>query len=40
MITNNLNIYISTESPIMIKFNMFKKSSVTFWIAPKLSLDN
>ena len=39
-ITNELNIYISPDSPIMIKFNMFKKSSVTFWIAPKLSLDN
>ena len=39
-ITNDFKISVSIESPIVIEFDMFENSSIKFWIAPKMILDD
>ena len=39
-ISDNFTLYVSKDSPIMIEFNLFGESSIKFWIAPKISLDD
>lgn len=39
-ISDNFSIYVSKEAPIMIEFKLFGESSIKFWVAPKISLDD
>lgn len=39
-ISDNFSIYLSKETPIMIEFKLFGDSSIKFWVAPKISLDD
>lgn len=40
LISDDFNIYVSKDTPIMIEFNLFGDSSIKFWVAPKISLDD
>lgn len=39
-ISDNFSIYVSKETPIMIEFKLFEDSSIKFWVAPKISMDD
>lgn len=39
-ISDSFTIHLSREAPIMIVFNMFTSSSIKFWVAPKISMDD
>ena len=38
-ISDNIKIYVSTEAPVMIEFNICENCYIKFWIAPKLNID-
>ena len=40
IISDNFSIYVSKDTPIMIEFKLFGDSSIKFWVAPKISLDD
>jgi len=39
-VSDDFNIYVSKETPIMIEFKLFGDSTIKFWVAPKISLDD
>ena len=39
-ISDNFTVHLSREAPVMIVFNMFESSSIKFWVAPKISMDD